>query len=120
MKQQTLAVAADENAQYEQYRKPTRRDLFLVTIDGIVPWEALCSVVEPHYGESDWLRSRCRKAAGLLPISRRGAIRYQRRIGPFPAGQDATGGLFPDVHHGHRRAVLAYQLNDLALLAHAG
>lgn len=49
MKQQTLAMAADQNAQYEQYRKPTRRDMFLATMERIVPWEALCSVIEPHY-----------------------------------------------------------------------
>ena len=49
MKQQTLAMAADQNAQYEQYRKPTRRDLFLATMERVVPWEALCSVIEPHY-----------------------------------------------------------------------
>lgn len=29
---QTLAMAADRNAEYEQYRKPTRRDLFLATM----------------------------------------------------------------------------------------
>ena len=49
MKQQTLAMAADQNAQYEQYRRPTRRDVFLATMDQIVPWTALCSVVEPYY-----------------------------------------------------------------------
>jgi IS5 family transposase len=49
MKQQTLAMAADQNAQYERYRKPTRRDLFLETMERIVPWDALCSVIEPHY-----------------------------------------------------------------------
>jgi len=49
MKQQTLAMAADQNAEYEQYRKPTRRDMFLATMERIVPWEALCSVIEPHY-----------------------------------------------------------------------
>jgi transposase, IS5 family len=49
MKQQTLAMGADQNAQYEQYRKPTRRDMFLATMKRIVPWEALCSVIEPHY-----------------------------------------------------------------------
>ena len=49
MKQQTLAMAADHNAQYEQYRKPTRRDLFLATMEKIVPWDALCAVIEPHY-----------------------------------------------------------------------
>lgn len=49
MKQQTLAMATDENAQYEKYRKPTRRDAFLVTMEQIVPWTQLCSVIEPHY-----------------------------------------------------------------------
>ena len=49
MKQQTLAMASDQNAQYEQYRKPTRRDAFLATMGQIVPWAALCEVIEPHY-----------------------------------------------------------------------
>jgi transposase, IS5 family len=49
MKQQTLAMAADQNAPYEQYRKPTRRDMFLATMEQIVPWSELCSVIEPHY-----------------------------------------------------------------------
>lgn len=47
MKQQTLAMAADQG--FEQYRKPTRRDQFLVAMNRIVPWAALCAVVEPHY-----------------------------------------------------------------------
>jgi IS5 family transposase len=33
MKQQTLAVAADQNTQYEQYRRPTKRDAFLATME---------------------------------------------------------------------------------------
>jgi IS5 family transposase len=49
MKQQTLAMAADQNAQYERYRRPTKRDAFLATMEQIVPWAALCEVVEPHY-----------------------------------------------------------------------
>lgn len=49
MKQQTLAVATDQNAQYEQYRRPTRRDVFLATMNEIVPWPELCAVIEPHY-----------------------------------------------------------------------
>ena len=47
MKQQTLAMAADQT--FEHYRKPTRRDEFLKTIQTIVPWVALCEVIEPHY-----------------------------------------------------------------------
>ena len=42
-------MAADQNGQYEQYRRPTRRDAFLATMEQIVPWNELCSVIEPHY-----------------------------------------------------------------------
>jgi len=49
MKQQTLAVAADQASGFEQRRKPTRRDEFLNTMDRIVPWGDLCAVIEPHY-----------------------------------------------------------------------
>jgi IS5 family transposase len=48
MKQQPLAMAADDNAQYELYRGPTRRDTFLATMEQIVPWATLCEVIEPH------------------------------------------------------------------------
>ena len=47
MKQQTLAMAADQT--FENYRKPTRRDEFLKTMESIVPWSALCDVIEPYY-----------------------------------------------------------------------
>ena len=49
MKQQTLATAADQSAGFERFRKPTRRDEFLATMDKIVPWTALCEVIQPHY-----------------------------------------------------------------------
>ena len=45
MKQQTLAVAD------EQYRRPTKRDVFLATMEEIVPWGELCAVIEPHYAK---------------------------------------------------------------------
>ena len=47
MKQTTLATAADQS--FENYRKPTRRDEFLKTMEAIVPWSGLCDVIEPHY-----------------------------------------------------------------------
>ncbi|MDO8773076.1 MAG: IS5 family transposase [Burkholderiaceae bacterium] len=47
MKQQTLAMAADQT--FENYRKPTRRDEFLKTMEVIVPWAALCEVIDPFY-----------------------------------------------------------------------
>jgi IS5 family transposase len=49
MKQQTLAMAADQSEGFEYYRKPIKRDAFLATMEQIVPWQALCEVIEPHY-----------------------------------------------------------------------
>lgn len=49
MKQQTLAMAADQNSGFEKFRKPTRRDEFLSTMNTIVPWSDMCSVIEPFY-----------------------------------------------------------------------
>lgn len=43
-------MAADQGSGYEQYRKPTRRDEFLKTMDAIVPWAALCKVIYPKAG----------------------------------------------------------------------
>ena len=49
MKQQTLATAADQGAGFERYRRSTKRDVFLATMNEIVPWRALYEVIEPHY-----------------------------------------------------------------------
>ena len=49
MKQQTLALAGDQNQGFEQYRHPTRRDVFLSMMEQLVPWSALCALIEPHY-----------------------------------------------------------------------
>ena len=42
-------MAADQDSGFEQPRKPTRREEFLQVMDAIVPWAALCQVIEPHY-----------------------------------------------------------------------
>ena len=85
MKQQTLAVSADQNAQYEQYRKPTRRDVFLTTMEQIVPWAALCEVIEPHYpkpgngrppvGRDDLIQPDCLTPARVASRRKRGATK---------------------------------------------
>lgn len=49
MQQKTLAMAADQGAGFEQYRRPTKRDAFLKTMNDIVPWAQLCEVIEPYY-----------------------------------------------------------------------
>jgi transposase, IS5 family len=49
MKQQTLAMAADQEAAFANYGKATRRDEFLKTMELIVPWKELFDVIEPFY-----------------------------------------------------------------------
>ena len=49
MKQQTLATAADQGSSFERYRRSTKRDVFLATMNEIVPWQAPYEVIEPHY-----------------------------------------------------------------------
>ncbi len=43
-KQLTLAASG-----FERYRKPTRREKFLVEMDAVVPWSDLVAVIEPYY-----------------------------------------------------------------------
>ena len=49
MRQHTLAMAEDQGADFELYRRPTKRDVFLATMEKVVPWEQLCELVEPYY-----------------------------------------------------------------------
>jgi IS5 family transposase len=49
MKQTTLAMAADQGAGFERYRKPTRREAFLAQMQALVPWAEFGALIEPHY-----------------------------------------------------------------------
>src|ERR1700692_2616457 len=42
-----LTLAAQEN--FEQFRRKTRREVFLEQMDKIVPWRELEGFIEPHY-----------------------------------------------------------------------
>ncbi len=44
MKQMTLATAG-----FERYGKTTRRAVFLAEMERVVPWSALCGLIEPVY-----------------------------------------------------------------------
>ena len=44
MKQMTFA-----DAEYAGKRKQTRRELFLIEMDQVVPWKRLVALIEPHY-----------------------------------------------------------------------
>ena len=44
MRQMSLA-----EADFEKYRKPTRREQFLNDMDQTIPWKELCEVIKPFY-----------------------------------------------------------------------
>src|SRR5215468_5355081 len=44
MKQVTLATVG-----FERYAKTTRRTAFLAEMERVVPWPALCALIEPFY-----------------------------------------------------------------------
>lgn len=44
MKQKTFAGLA-----WEGKKKLTRRERFLTEMDGVIPWERLLKLIEPHY-----------------------------------------------------------------------
>jgi IS5 family transposase len=46
MKQLTLAAVG-----FERYAKTTRRGVFLAEMERVVPWSALCGLIEPYYPE---------------------------------------------------------------------
>ena len=53
MKQQTLATN-----DFEQFRKPTRRDKFLAEMNTVVPWVDLVAVIEPYYPKASSVGGR--------------------------------------------------------------
>jgi IS5 family transposase len=34
---------------FDKYRKHRRKEIFLTKMDGLIPWQALCAVIESHY-----------------------------------------------------------------------
>ena len=44
-----MSLSMQHDAGFEQYRKATRRDVFLTKMDQVMPWAALCAVIAPHY-----------------------------------------------------------------------
>jgi hypothetical protein len=76
MKQETLAMAADQGA---GFGKRTRRDEFLDTMNAIVPWAELCAVLDPHYPK----RGNGRPPIGLERMLRIHFIRYWFNLADF-------------------------------------
>ncbi len=81
MKQQTLAMAADQEAGLERYRRPTGRDVFLATMEEIVPWQELCAVIGPHYPKA----GNGRPPIGLERMLRMYFVQHWLTLPPVPA-----------------------------------
>ena len=54
MPQLTFATATG----FERFRKPTRRDVLLADMHQVVPWAALCAVIEPVYPKPEGVGRR--------------------------------------------------------------
>ena len=61
MKQLTFAQGS-----FETYRKPTRREKFLAEMERVVPWDALCTLIEPYYPKA----GNGRPPVGLMKMLR--------------------------------------------------
>ncbi|MBN4173883.1 hypothetical protein GSU75_01084 [Pseudomonas savastanoi pv. phaseolicola] len=48
MKQMTFA-----DAEYAGKRKQTRKELFLIEMDQVVPWKGLIALIEPYYPKGE-------------------------------------------------------------------
>ena len=44
MKQQSSGISG-----FEKYRKQTRQEIFVAQMDEMLPWAALCDIIEPFY-----------------------------------------------------------------------
>jgi IS5 family transposase len=60
-----MSLSMQYDAGFEQYRKATRRDVFLAEMDQVVPWAALCAVIRQHYPKDPAAGAGGRRAVGL-------------------------------------------------------
>lgn len=75
MKQMTFA-----DAEYAGKRKQTRKELFLIEMDQVVPWKGLIALIEPHYPKGEGGRPAYPLMAMLRVIScRTGLVTVIRR-----------------------------------------
>jgi transposase, IS5 family len=63
MKQLTLAAVG-----FERYAKTTRRAAFLAEMEEVVPWSALCALIEPFYPKPGNGRPAGRGRADAAPL----------------------------------------------------
>ena len=60
---------------FERYSKKTRRAAFLEEMEQVVPWSALCLLVEPHYPKA----GNGRRPVGIERMLRITAVRLTQK-----------------------------------------
>ena len=72
MKQATLAAAVG----FERFAKTTRRVAFLAAMERVVPWSALCALIEPFYPKPGNVRPPIEIEADAAHLSRVAMVQY--------------------------------------------
>ena len=49
MKQRSFASVGLKSMDFSARRRVTRKAKFLIEMDALMPWQALCELIEPHY-----------------------------------------------------------------------
>ena len=49
MKQRSFASVGFKSTDFSAHARTTRKAKFLIEMDALVPWQALCELIEPHY-----------------------------------------------------------------------
>jgi hypothetical protein len=94
MKQQTLAMEADQGAGFETPPSANaRRDAFLDTMNATMPWAQLCAMIEPHYPKRGNRRpsTGLKRTIGFTSYLRSRAGRHDAAHVPAPAEDSQTG-----------------------------
>ena len=86
-KQTTVAMAADQGAGFERYRKPMRREAFLAQMETLVAWSGLGALIEPHYPKA---------GNGRLPIGLQRMLRIHLLRHRFNLAEEAMEGALYD------------------------
>ena len=49
MKQRSFASVGLKSMDFSAHGRVTRKAKFLIEVDALLPWQALCALIEPHY-----------------------------------------------------------------------
>jgi hypothetical protein len=63
-KQSLIRQDSFSGAEFEKYRKKTRKEQFLEEMDSIIPWKELTDVIEPVYPKPQLAAAVCRHRLG--------------------------------------------------------